>query len=102
MRGSNIWASACWRENQRGPVTLTAILSDGHEVARQAAINPDKGNVFFSFVASPGTVIRRLRVDGSQFSGDYVLLDDIGFILRGVEGRGRETRESGRQGERES
>lgn len=74
------------RKDQRGLVTLTAVLSDGNETSRQAEIDPDQGNVFFSFVASPGTVIRKLRVDGSQFSGDYVLLDDIGFILRGVEG----------------
>jgi hypothetical protein len=74
------------RRNQRGPVKLTAVLSDGKEIARQAEIDADKGNVFFSFVAPPRVVIRRLRVDGSQFSGDYVLLDDIGFILRGVEG----------------
>ena len=73
------------RKNQRGPVTLTAVFSDGKETARRAEIDADKGNVFFSFVAPPGTVIRRLRVDGSQFSGDYVLLDDIGFILRGVQ-----------------
>jgi mono/diheme cytochrome c family protein len=73
------------RKNQHGPVRLTAILADGHELSRQAEIAPDKGNVFFTFVSPPGTVIRRLRVDGSQFSGDYVLLDDIGFILRGVE-----------------
>ncbi len=71
------------RRNQRGPVTLTAVLSDGNETSRQAEIDPDQGNVFFSFVASPGTVIRRLRVEGSQFSGDYVLLDDIGFIRVG-------------------
>jgi mono/diheme cytochrome c family protein len=74
------------RRNQRGPVKLTAVLSDGKEITRQAEIDPDKGNVFFSFGAPPRVVIRRLRVDGSQFSGDYVLLDDIGFILRGVEG----------------
>jgi hypothetical protein len=74
------------RRNQRGPVTLTAVLSDGNETSRQAEIDPDQGNVFYSFVAPPGTVIRKLRVDGSQFSGDYVLLDDIGFILHGVEG----------------
>jgi len=74
------------RKNQRGPVTLTAVLSDGSETSRQAEIDPDQGNVFFSFVAPPGTVIRRLRVDGTQFSGDYVLLDDIGFILHGVKG----------------
>ncbi|MEZ6128559.1 MAG: DUF1592 domain-containing protein [Planctomycetaceae bacterium] len=75
------------RKNQLGPVTLTAVFSDGKETARRAEIDADKGNVFFSFVAPPGTVIRRLRVDGSHFSGDYVLLDDIGFILRGVEGQ---------------
>lgn len=74
------------RRNQRGPVKLTAAFSDGKEITRQAEIDPDKGNVFFSFVAPPRTVIRRLRVDGSQFSGDYVLLDDFGFILRGVAG----------------
>lgn len=74
------------RNNQQGPVTLTAVLSDGNETSRQAEIDPDQGNVFFSFVAAPGTVIRKLRVDGSRFSGDYVLLDDIGFILSGVEG----------------
>ncbi|MEZ6067141.1 MAG: DUF1592 domain-containing protein [Planctomycetaceae bacterium] len=74
------------RKDQRGLVTLTAVLSDGNETSRQAEIDPDQGNVFFSFVASPGAVIRKLRVDGSQFSGDYVLLDDIGFILSGVEG----------------
>jgi hypothetical protein len=72
------------RRNQRGLVKLTAVLSDGKEITRQTEIDPDKGNVFFSFVAPPKTIIRRLRVDGSQFSGDYVLLDDIGFILRGV------------------
>lgn len=86
------------RKNQHGPVTLTAILSDGKEVSRQAKIDADKGNVFFSFVSSPGTVIRRLRVDGSQFSGDYVLLDDIGFILRGVRERDRA---SGKEGDKD-
>ncbi len=74
------------RKNQRGPVKLTAVFSDGKETSRQAEIDPGRGNVFFSFVAPPGTVVRRLRVDGSQFSGEYVLLDDIGFILSGVEG----------------
>ncbi|MEZ6056066.1 MAG: DUF1592 domain-containing protein [Planctomycetaceae bacterium] len=89
------------RRNQRGLVKLTAVLTDGKEVTRQAEIDPDKGNVFFSFVAPPRTVIRRLRVDGSQFSGDYVLLDDFGFILRGVAGRERETGRE-RDGERGS
>jgi hypothetical protein len=74
------------RKNERGPVTLTAVLSDGRAISRQAEVEPDQGNVFFSFTAPPGTVIGRLRVDGSQFSGDYVLLDDLGFILRGVAG----------------
>jgi hypothetical protein len=78
------------RRNQRGPVKLTAVFSDGKEVTRQSEIDSDKGNVFFSFVAPPKTVIRRLRVDGSHFSGDYVLLDDIGFILRGVAGKERQ------------
>jgi len=70
------------RRKQQGPVSLTAVLNDGLELTRSAVVDEQYGNVFYSFVAPPGTVIRRLRVDGSQYSGDYILLDDFGFILK--------------------
>ena len=69
------------RRNQSGPVRLTAVLSNGQRITRHADISDDSGNVFFSWVAPPGKSIDKLAVDGSEFSGDYVLLDDLGFIF---------------------
>ncbi len=71
------------RKNQSGQVSLTAILSDGQRMTRTADISEQSGNIFFSWVAPPRTSIKRLAVDGSKFSGDYVLLDDFGFIFSG-------------------
>ncbi len=70
------------RRGQSGSVTLTAAFSDGHE---QSLTHPlpegaGAGNTFFAFHAPAGKAIASLRVDGSQFSGDYVLLDDLGFV----------------------
>lgn len=69
------------RRNQSGKVHLTAILEGGEQIRRSATIDADSGNVFFSWTAPPERAIRKLRIDGSEFSGDYVLLDDLGFIL---------------------
>ncbi len=74
------------RKGQSGVVTLTAVTSKDQEISHRAVIDPDKGNIFFAFRAPSGSSIRRLRVDGSQFSGDHILLDDLGFILHGVKG----------------
>lgn len=68
------------RRNQSGTVRLSAVLSGGQRITRQADISDESGNVFFSWVAPPGKSIGKLAVDGSDFSGDYVLLDDFGFI----------------------
>ncbi|MEZ6089254.1 MAG: DUF1592 domain-containing protein [Pirellulaceae bacterium] len=69
------------RRNQQGTVRLAVVLSSGQSIERSANISKASGNVFFSWVAPPGTSIKKLAVDGSEFSGDYVLLDDLGFIL---------------------
>jgi len=69
------------RRNRSGTVRLSAVLSDGQRITREAGIGDDTGNVFFSWVAPPGKSIDKLAVDGSEFSGDYVLLDDFGFIF---------------------
>ncbi len=39
-------------------------------------------NTFVCFKAPEGKTIRRLAIDGSDFSGDYVLLDDLTFVTR--------------------
>ncbi len=69
------------RRNQSGRVQLTAVLSNGQRLSREAKVDDQSGNVFFSWVAPPGTTIKKLAVDGSAYSGDYFLLDDFGFIF---------------------
>ncbi len=69
------------RRNQSGRVRLAVMLSNGKRMTREADVNDSSGNVFFSWVAPSGTSIKKLAIDGSEFSGDYVLLDDLGFIF---------------------
>lgn len=72
------------RKGQRGEVTLTARFSDATESVNSASLEPGpEGTTFFSFAAHPGETIQKLRVDGSAFSGEYVLLDDLAFITNG-------------------
>ena len=72
------------RERQSGNVTLTARCSDGTETELRADIAEGAtGTTVFTFAAVPGESIRSVLVDGSRFSGDYVLLDDLGFITTG-------------------
>ena len=65
-----------------GPVTLTAHFTSGKTAALtdEIATGAGEDNTFFSWQAPPGEFITDISVDGSQFSGDYVLLDDLGFI----------------------
>ena len=72
------------RRGQSGVVTLGVRFSDDTETKLTAPIaeGPD-GTTYFSFSALPGETIRTLHVDGSQFGGDHVLLDDLGFITNG-------------------
>jgi mono/diheme cytochrome c family protein len=72
------------RKGQSGDVVVTARLTDDTETKLTAHIAAGPtGTTFFSFMAHPGELIKSLVVDGSQFSGDYVLIDDIGFITNG-------------------
>jgi hypothetical protein len=72
------------RQKQSGMVKLTAVFTDGTDVAITAFIAEGAaGTTFYSFAAPPGEAIKKLAVDGSQFSGDYVLLDDLGIITNG-------------------
>ena len=72
------------RRNQSGEVTLRALYSDGTNTRLTARIHEGPpGTTVYIFTAPSGETIKRLHVDGSQFSGDYVLLDDLGFITTG-------------------
>ena len=71
------------RRDQRGPVTLTATFDGGGSKSRTLRFGPETGNLFVAFRAPLGRRVRTLRIDGSAFSGDYVLIDDIGFLTDG-------------------
>lgn len=72
------------RKSQSGQVTLTAKFTDDTDSSVSAMIAEGaSGTTFFSFAAVPGEGVKSLLVDGSQFSGDYLVLDDLGFITSG-------------------
>ncbi len=55
---------------------------EGNVIEIDLAEGAGKDNTFVSFAAPDGVHIRNLTIDGSGFSGDYVLLDDLAFITR--------------------
>jgi hypothetical protein len=72
------------RKKESGSVKLTARFTDDSETSLVVdMIEGTQGTRFARFVSIPGESIKSLIVDGSQFSGDYVLLDDLGFITNG-------------------
>jgi hypothetical protein len=73
------------RARQSGVVALTARLSDGTEQRLLATLAEGAaGTTHFAFAALPGERIVSLVVDGSGFSGDHVLLDDLAFVTNGA------------------
>jgi hypothetical protein len=70
------------REKERGPVAMTVKFSGGgtHTLSAELPEGAGKGNTFLRVRAPAGEHITELHVDGSKFSGNYVLLDDLGFI----------------------
>jgi len=72
------------RKKESGSVKLTACFTDDTEASVVVdMIEGTNGTRFARFISLPGESIKSLIVDGSQFSGDYVLLDDLGFITNG-------------------
>lgn len=77
------------RARQTGEVTLIARFSDDTEQRLSASLAEGAaGTTYFAFAAHPGEIIKSLVVDGTKFGGDYVLLDDLGFITNGAVRRG--------------
>lgn len=70
------------REKEKGAVAMTVDFSGGgsHTLSADLPEGAGRGNTFFAFRAPDGEHITGLHVDGSKFSGNHVLLDDLGFI----------------------
>jgi Protein of unknown function (DUF1592)/Protein of unknown function (DUF1588)/Protein of unknown function (DUF1585)/Protein of unknown function (DUF1595)/Planctomycete cytochrome C/Protein of unknown function (DUF1587) len=70
------------RDKEKGPVIITAQFSGGstHSLEHDIVPGSGAGNTFYAFRAPEGEFITGFQVDGSQFSGNHVLLDDLGFI----------------------
>lgn len=72
------------RRGQQGEIRLKVTFNDNETRQVTVKLKPGAGedNTFVSFAAKDNQHIRRLAIDGSDFSGDYVLLDDLAFITR--------------------
>ena len=77
------------RQGEKGIVILKAVFDDGSSHQIDVTLNAGAGadNTFVSFAADGRRRIKRLVIDGSQFSGDYVLLDDLAFVTRDTPNR---------------
>lgn len=72
------------RRGEQGTIRIKATFDDLSTNELLVTLRPGAGvdNTFVSFAAKSGRAIKRLAIDGSEFSGDYVLLDDLAFITR--------------------
>lgn len=70
------------RRGAQGVVRLKAIFDDDSTQQLEVTLSPGAGvdNTFASFASKAGRSIKRLAIDGTDFSGDYVLLDDLAFV----------------------
>ena len=77
------------RRDEEGLIRLEAVFDDDERKQIEVKLKPGAGadNTFVSFAADDRRRIKRLVVDGSQFTGDYVLLDDLAFITRDTPNR---------------
>jgi hypothetical protein len=74
------------RAKESGKVTLTAHFTGGGSsaLAHTLITGEGVGNTFFAFRAPRNEHIMRLTLDGSKFSGNYVLFDDLAFLTNGA------------------
>ena len=75
------------RKGESGHVVVTVRFTDGRtaRLRHQIPAGDGAGNTFFGFRAPVGQHIIELLLDGSQFSGSYVLADDLGFLTKRIE-----------------
>ena len=72
------------RRGQDGLVHVTATLDNDTKQEQTIDLKAGAGfhNTFVSFATPEHRSIKRLAIDGREFSGDYVLMDDLAFITR--------------------
>ena len=77
------------RRGEEGLVRLEAVFNDDESKQVEVTLKPGAGvdNTFVSFATNYRRRIKRLVVDGSRFSGDYVLLDDLAFVTHDTPNR---------------
>lgn len=70
------------RDHESGEVKLTATFSGGGSATLSHGLieGGGRGNTFFAFRAPKGQHIVGLRLDGSKFTGNYALFDDLAFL----------------------
>lgn len=85
---TDLAACVLGRRGEKGEVSLTVRFSSGgaQTLTDDIPAGEGIGNTFYSFRAPDGESITGLQVDGSGFSGNYVLIDDLGFITNGGTG----------------
>lgn len=76
------------RRGEKGTVAVTAHFTGGgeHTLRSDIPAGDGAGNTFYAFRAPDGEGIAAVSVDGRKFSGNYVLLDDLGWITNGGTG----------------
>jgi mono/diheme cytochrome c family protein len=74
------------RDKESGSIEMTATFSSGGKarLSHELITGGGKGNTFFAFRAPKGEHIVGLRLDGSKFSGNYALYDDLAFLTDGA------------------
>ena len=74
------------RDKESGTVEMTATFSSGgtSKLSHDLISGDGKGNTFFAFRAPKNEHIIGLRLDGSKFSGNYVLFNDLAFLTDGA------------------
>lgn len=83
---SELAVCALSRDHESGGVKLTATFSGGGSasLAHELIEGGGRGNTFFAFRAPKGRHITGLCLDGSQFSGNHALFDDLAFLTDGA------------------
>lgn len=74
------------RDKESGSIGMTAVFSGGStaRLSHELITGAGRGNTFFAFRAPKHEHIVRLRLDGSKFSGNYALYDDLAFLTDGA------------------
>ncbi|MCB1277814.1 DUF1592 domain-containing protein [Prosthecobacter sp.] len=74
------------RDKESGTIEMTALFSGGgtSQLSHDFITGGGRGNTFFAFRAPKNEHIVGLRLDGSKFSGNYALFDDLAFLTDGA------------------